>query len=231
MSEYLANRRPWAPLALLAVACLGCGTGAYEERLNSRGRRLSQDSVFNRMLPPVTLPGTSFSVRLPTSFSAPPLPGDTDPRRLQSPAVAVPDLKLTYEGTIVDGGGGKIPFYCYLGAADTKSSTRSPTDWLVPNLRSKFPNSTVGPEAVRCETPVGGDAEWQKARSIGDQEFYYVDAGGSGSYRQMEGLLEFYFRREGNFTVFIVWRMPTSIEANVGLGEWAPRVAGSLTLQ
>jgi len=70
--------------------------------------------------------------------------------------------------------------------------------------------------------------------TAGPQEFYYQDKDGKGSFRSENGTIQTYCRREGNFMVLIVWRVPQRAEKNVGnlgLDQWAPRVAGTVTLE
>ena len=47
----------------------------------------------------------------------------------------------------------------------------------------------------------------------------------------MDGVLEIYLYEKGAQVVIVAWRLPASIEPNVGLGELAPLVAGSVSVK
>lgn len=233
MSKHSANRCLVAAVVLLLGTCLGCGTRQYEKRLEETVKRLGQESAFTGMHPPAQLPGTQVMVQLPQFFDPSPLPEDTDPGRLKLPSIEVPDLKFTYEGSITDSEGGKIPFYCYLA-----SSEKDPQRRLQQQFQTAFPEKVVRWEEVDCKAPDGGTRKWKRLQGAGKQQkFYYRDKEQNGEFRDMATTSEFYLRQEGNFFVVIGWRVPTDIEKYMGpegdrgLAVWAPRVAGSVTVK
>ena len=136
----------------------------------------------------------------------------------------------------MDNDGGKIPFYCYLAATE-----KDPQRRLHGEFQSAFPATTVRREEVDCKMPDGGTKKWKKLEASQgegkDQEFYYADKDGQGGYRRMPAKMLFHFRQEGDSFVVIAWRMPSSIEkligseGDLGLQQWAPRVAGSMTVK
>jgi len=63
------------------------------------------------------------------------------------------------------------------------------------------------------------------------QDFRTLDKAGQEKYAQMPGLLEIYVQEEAENYVFIVWRMPKSIEQKVELSKWAPIVAGCVSIK
>ena len=52
-------------IAYVLVACLGCGTGRYEEQLEATVKRLAEESEFAGMHPAVKIGSTKVSVQLP----------------------------------------------------------------------------------------------------------------------------------------------------------------------
>ena len=217
-------------MALLLGVCGGCGTRGYEDRLEETVKRLGQESVFAGMNPAVQLAGTQVTVQLPGFLGESPLPADSGAQRLAPPSIEVPDLKLTFEGAIVDTNGGRLPIYCYLAA-----TAKDPQEQLRGQFQSAFSATVVQWEEVDCKTPDGGTSKWKRVRGTDEnQEFYYVDKEQNSSYVPMPTTAEFYFRQEGDLFVVIGWRMPRSIENLIGQGEelgldlWARRVAGSV---
>ncbi len=221
--------------ALLLVTCSGCGTSEYKQRLSERVRQIGNETPFSRMHAAVSIPGTPLTIRLPQSVNAQPLvegrpvTSPPNPRRVKLP-FDLPGLKLTYEGFIVDNTGGKTAYYYYLAATKLSSvGSRDPNNALRQQLMTRFEGATVRWEDVHCHTPDGLAIQWQKTGVTGMQDFYYIDKDGNGEFLPMEGIIEVYSRREGNFMVVVVWRVPTRIKDHVNLKDWAPRVAGSLS--
>ncbi len=237
MSKRRAKRYLVAGLSFLLCICLGCGTGGYEKQLEETVQRLGKESAFSGMHSPAQLPGTPVSVQLPGFFPQTPLAADSDPRRLAPPSLEVPDLKATHEGSITDSEGGKIPFYCYLAASE-----KDPERSLYRHLRDAFPTTNARWETADCTGSDGATRQWKLLKSAAaQQEFYYVNQQGQESFRSMECTVRFYVRKEGNWFVVVGWRVPTTIEKligqgaeqgeDLGLDQWAPRVAGSVKVE
>jgi hypothetical protein len=202
------------------------------------GRPSGGESVFDAdMHPPSRLPGTPISVRAPKNLNLSPLAGGTDDGRMKPSGVDLEGLKATFEGNIVDAGGGKMPYYCYVyywpDDGSAPGGPNGPDQALHDQLQSKFAASLSSWEDVECETPDGDTKTWKKLRCTGNQEFYYVDASGQEDYQAMDGTMEFYSSGDvfPGHTVIIGWRMPTIIEPNVALAEWGPTVAGSVVVE
>jgi hypothetical protein len=234
MNEHCANRCLAAGLALLLGTCVGCGAGNYDTRLEETVKRLGQESPFGEMYPPVQLPGTQVMVQLPKSLPESPLPSDFDARRLKPPLVSLPDLKSTYEGFYTYPDGSKIAFYCYLAVADAAAAgSRSPADQLRSQLQGALIDWSGRWEPVQCETPTGQVTSWERLQCITEQDFYFFKADGNPEFRKGKGTMEFYNRREGDLMLIIGWWVLSDLQGKdyVGLEQWAPRVAGSVTLK
>jgi len=219
-------------VGLLGVLA-GCGSGEYEKRLEAHVDQLKKGSSFRGMKPPVSLPGVPVSVRLPEQFVDPPLvegSGVADRRRLV-PGTKLLDLRMSVEGFVTDSDGGKISYYGYFGAADlSHPAAKSYERQIRSAIIGVCPDATPNWTKVEGQTPAGAAIEWQRVAGTSQQEFYYVDASGNESYRQMPGRFEVWTRREEGFLLIMAWRVPTSIIANTGLEQWLPRVAGTMTV-
>jgi len=219
---------------LLLVTYSGCGTAEYKQRLSERVQQIGGETPFSQMHAAVAIPGTPLTIRLPQSVNAQPLvegrPAEspTDPQRVRPP-INIADLKLTYEGFVDDDAGGRTAYYCYLAATDMSSGARDPVNALRQRLMTFLPETTIQWKDVYCHTPDGLAIKWHKIEAAGRQNFYYLDKDGNDEFQPMEGIAEVYSRREGNFMVVVVWRVPTRIKDHVNLKDWAPRVAGSLS--
>jgi len=238
MNKHLVNRCLVAGMILLLGNCLGCGTKDYEARLQRRGRELAEGSVFNEMHPARKLPNTSVSIRVPPKFKAMPLPEDTDTQQLKPPlpedSVLVKGLKLTYEGAITDSEGGQMSFYCHLITIDSSYfGTRRPVDSLSRVVKRDFSESADRPTNVQCQTPEGLEQTWHKVHATGVQKFRYVNSQGQSEFRDTEGVMDLYVRKEGEVTIVILWRVPTYLTGKdfVGIDEWGPVMAGSVKVE
>lgn len=224
-----------AGLSFLGVLALlvGCGSGEYEARLEAHVDQLKKGSSFRGMQPPVSLPGVPVSVRLPEQLDKPPLVegSGVDARRRKVPGTNLLGLKMTVEGFVTDSDGGKIAYYGYFGAADLSHPTaRDYERQLRAAILAVCPDATPNWSLVEGQTPAGAAVEWQRAEGTGEQEFYYLDASGNESYRQMPGRFEVWTRREEGYLLIMAWRIPTSIIPNTELEQWLPRVAGTMTV-
>lgn len=227
-------------LWMLLLGCLGCGTREYESRLNTSITNLRRSSVFIDMHPSADLTGTPVTVKVPNLFNLPPMvkgePVDgqeVDQRRLEPPVVTVTGLMLTYEGLLADSAGGKQSYYLYLGVVDTSLLMGKDLPTLMFRQAQTAFSGTTPLETVTCDTPDGRSTDWKKLRVSGKQPFYYVAGDGKTDFREMDGVMEFFIRQEGNFIVTIGWRAPASPEGvdYPGLAIWGPRIAGTVALK
>jgi hypothetical protein len=212
---------------LLLSLCLGCGTGEYESRIGKHGG--GSTAAANLLGPAEEIPGTRVSFRPPLGMKL--LPKNTDPRR----AVPFSPGMRIYEGFVKDSTGGEIPFYCYFGADKTSKAPGQDVTTLW-NAVLKAARGQAKPLTDITVTGADGKEDtWQMGRVIGhNQETYYRDKSGSGTYRPMDIALEFYVHEQAGFTAVITWRVPTNIEKNVGdvgLAELAKAVAGGVTVR
>jgi hypothetical protein len=178
---------------------------------------------------PQEVPGTTVSIRIPLALSSPPA---AEARRVKPGIVAIPGLKLTYEGFIPDQAKGQWSYYCYVGV------TSGPLQKVAAQLRNELAKQSPGGTAdwtdVSCETPDGQTTAWRKLRLLGKQEFYYKDKDGKDNYTsKVDSVLEIYLYEKGGQVVIVAWRLPAGIEPEpyVGLGELAPLVAGSVSIK
>lgn len=236
MSKNYISQVLCVAVVLLLGTWVGCGTGEYESRLKATEQRLKQGSVFAQMSDAIDLPGTPITVQLPPELNGSPLAEGTDPRRLKPPGPEggelLPGRKATYEGFVPYEGGSKMAYYCYLAATEASLiGSRDPIRSLRLQLRTMFPESNSTWEPVQCQTPDGTTKEWNHLSCTGDQEFYDVDPSGKETFKNTGGTMEFFSRKEGDYLIMIGWRVPTVYTQQVGLAEWGPRVAGSVTVK
>lgn len=227
------------PAALLA-SVLGCGAGEYQSRVQARVQEMATGSEFAGLYAAQTLGDRPVSVRVPQVFTSPPLvpgaevAGEGAPpatERVQPGVVDLPGLTYTYEDFVADAEGGRIPFYLHVGAANTTHRAfRDPTNRWVHQIKSRLPDQDPSWERVECDTPDGRFLVWQRLRAEGEQPFSYVSQDGRRRVVELPGILEIYYRVEGDWAITLVWRVPSSIAPHVGLERWAPMVAGTVSL-
>jgi hypothetical protein len=222
---------------LLMGVFWGCGRAEYQRRLDARLEKEKEKeraaARFNMLYQSQALEGVPVSVRIPTVFTSAPMiegRGQADPRRVKPGIVTLPSLKLTYEMTIKNEKG-QLPYYCYVGAAKAaEEQFDKDRETLRAELTAK-PGAQVSDwEDFKGESPDGRQIDWKKLRCVTQQEFTYNDANGQARSDNMPGLLEIYLREEKGYLVVIAWRMPTSLETQVNLAQWAPLVAGCVSV-
>jgi hypothetical protein len=217
---------------LLLLLLVGCGTGEYERRLGERNAKIQAKAAlkFNVLAAPLELPGTGVSIAVPKSLADPPLAENADPRRLKPPTLAIPGQKLTYEGFVQDSEGGQLSYYCYLGV----------TPGSLQEVVGEVQKEAMGNQRRRgglAWTDFEGEQrdglmnKWRKVRIDKEQEFYYKPKNGQEQFPAMPGALEIYLYDAGGQVVVMAWRLPTSIEKNVGLASLMPLVAGSVSVK
>jgi hypothetical protein len=214
---------------LLLSLCLGCGTGDYEAKLDHR----KVTSKFDVLLPAENLAGTRVSIRTPSEFKLPPLAeGTADVKRYKPGVVTVPGLKRTCEGLIEDAAKGQIPFYCHIGVIEASADQAKKTAEQLQAEVAKLPKGeTVQWSPMQVATPNGRESNWQMLRLACPQEFYYKTKEGKDTFTTMDGILEVYLHEEGGYAVVIVWRLPSSVEQNVGLPDLAKLMAGAVSVK
>jgi len=218
-SEKMIRTYTAASVALLLVIVWGCGDGEYEQRLDERIKELSISSKFNVLSPSSEVPGTSVSIRIPKDFKNPPLTEGAvvddkpvDSRRVKANVVEIPELKLTYEGSIVDANGGKQPYYLYVAVSTNPNRVNFPRS-MQSELNVKF-NDTTQPTDYPAQTPEGRSVTWKQCRGTGSQDFYYVSPSGEGQFRKMTGSMQLFFLDANDTLVTLAWRMPVALESD-----------------
>ena len=118
-------------LVVYMFVCTGCGTSAYEKRLEDRSAKIAKKEAlakkYKDLAPPLVIPGTPVSISVVKTLGDPkPLcmngkkPGtqeDMDPKRAEPWNFKLPvPTNITYEGMRDAEGGAKMPVYCYIGA-------------------------------------------------------------------------------------------------------------------
>jgi hypothetical protein len=221
---FLAAGAILAVMVLAVLACCGCGTRQYQERMNASLQNLQQASAFNQLLyDPTPLAETRVLIRVPKVFQQSFVEGsviDGQPvnrLRVAIPTLDLPALSITYEA-MVPLEKAQVAYYCYLGVA-------------VPPAGPQPIEPTYALQDVQFPAPHGGDIAWKKLRCTGPQEFYCVEEGGKGTFRKMPGTVEIYTHQEGGYLVVMGWRVPTAAEQSTDFSKLAALMAGSLVVQ
>lgn len=230
-----------AVLPVLLLSALGCGVGEYRSRIASRVEELANASEFGGLYATQPLGDKPVSIRVPQMFERQPLVAGAEiaeegavpaEARVQPGLIDLPGLTYTYEEFVADAEGGKIPYYLYLSAEKTSApGYREPTTRWLNQLKDRLSVEGLAWENVECDTPVGGAVVWRHLRAEGEQPFYYVGKEGEGRVVKLPGIIEIYYRVDGDWAVALTWRVPEIIAEHVNLGKWAPMVAGAAQIQ
>jgi len=231
-------------LLALGLAPLGCGTNQYERVMIARAKDLKQASAFRKLMPPQQVPGTALWIRLPEQFYDKPLQegrtlagGVVDQQRLKPLMLELPGLTATYEAMIpeTDAEGDsarKVAWYCYvLQVRYRKGLYYDPGE----NIRRQFLENEIETDSqwvdVECPTPEGRRIDWKILHATAVQPFYTVQGEGPGKIEQMPGSFDVYLRREGDYVLGLVWRVPDAVRSRIEWPKFAQLTGGCLQLK
>jgi hypothetical protein len=222
-------RKLFLPSVLLLSLCLGCGTGEYESRIGQHGG--GGAAAADLLGPAEELAGTRISIRAPTCMTL--MPAGADPKRTKMPALSLPGVQIrVYEGFVKDSEGGDIPFYCAIMAMAVPAGMNM--GGQIQAMASKQPGNPQIAD-VQIAGPDGKENKWQTAHKSEKDEFYYKGKDGKEAPRPMDAVGEMYAREDGGAFIMIAWRVPASIQQNVGnnvgLAELAKAVAGGVSVK
>jgi hypothetical protein len=209
---------------VLLCLCLGCGPSEYQTRMAQR----KASSASEALGPAEELTGTRVSICAPRCMTL--LPQGTDPKRSKTIPIPIPGAQQRiYEGFVKDSAGGEMPFYCCIIALEVpKVPGASPMSQMQATM------GQVQFSEFQAASPEGKESKWQMARELNKDEFYYKGKDGKDTLQPMDAVAEGYFHEEAGFFVMVMWRLPTSIEKNiggVGLAELAKQTVGAVSFK
>jgi hypothetical protein len=210
-------------LALVGVAG-GCPTGAYRERLDKRLDQLRRgDPNADLLSAAANLPGTSLWLRVPTQFTVAMSPGGPESMKRKMPPVTVPGLVGTWEASVAEPDGTKMPCYFYAAIIDKAQNPPDPTAAIQQEIQQLW----QGVSAPWQDVADGAGRPWRRLRIDGEQDWVPLDKDGKEMpSRAMPGTLQFDCREDGGFWIIAGWRVPRSIEGAAKLDQvMAPTLA------
>jgi hypothetical protein len=251
MNCKVANKYIAAGALLFLIFSAGYGTDDYEQSRDRRINELKVGSKFNLLSPPIDVPGTQVSLRIPQKndsnqkafedlltggFENSPLQDSVspdgkpiDPKRLKPIIVDVSDLKLTFEGFVSDMINGKQSYYLYVAVATRKNRGNIPK-LMQAELSSKINDATPLAD-LKTETPEGRDVLWQECHATGNQQFYYIKNDGQSQFVHLNGTIELMFHEENDALVTLIWRWPAGMDKSNDFQSWMEMVAGCVKVK
>jgi hypothetical protein len=227
---------------LWIAALAGCGTAAYEERMQATAKdiQVRQDRATrlkDNLHGGAAIGDAAVEIRVPKVFEAsftPDSPHPADgakiaPQRAQPPFLNLPNLKLTYEAR-ADGADEKsYPYYCYLAASQGAAGDASKlADELARQLRMALPGGG-GWETVECPTPDGDTLSCRRIRATGKQLFDATPAdGGRARFVPQEGTFDLYLHEANGWITLVGFRVPAPLAEKFKLDEIGPLSVGTL---
>jgi hypothetical protein len=239
-----------ASLGCLLLIVSGCGTAAYEAKLNralTESTRLTPFAALHEQS--TTLPGTGISLRLPKIFdqaaasyapgaisardSTPDAEKVVDPKRLHPSFIQIPGLITTYEAFVAPPNQAAMPVYAYLGRLG-KAESPTLTQDIAAQLKAKFPDKTAEWQEVSAPSPdLAADGSvknvpWKKLSLTGINQDFDGGSPGSPSFYERAAQFELWVHEGEADVVVIGWSAPEALSGFVNLGSLAPAVAGTL---
>jgi hypothetical protein len=230
------NKTPFRLVTItLFVFLLGCGTDEYQSRLDRKLSGLSSGSKFSVLGGDTPIPDSPFSIRLPTTMQSVDI---KDAQRGKFSVFELESVKATYEGTIKDSGGGKLPYYLYVSVSDMGNSTQLPLMVWLNALQTKLlnsPDSSSEPNKnYSASTAEGGDVQWEEIHYHCPQKFLYTNNEGKQVYQDMKGTLVMISRAENGKAISLIFRYPSDLESQHGPefdSDWIKLIAGTLKVE
>jgi hypothetical protein len=200
----------------------GCGTRAYEERVDKGMASLRTAQQYLGISPgAVEIPGTGFMIRLPKFIDGgakayneqsaePNGQGIVNPERLNPPFLKIPGLRVCYEVFGFDAETNEsLSVYCYqavLPAADAVVEGKPIEEWIQTQLAKVFGDSAQWTD-VKLPTQAGPQVDWRQINVKGMQNFFTQ----SGAVKPSPGVFELYTKEMDGNRLLIGWRYPQKI--------------------
>ncbi len=244
IERFSAQRLSALLLIALGLVAGGCGTDRYERTMIQRAKELKHESAFRKLDAEQQVPGTALWIRLPEEFHNKPLragnkvAGRTvDEQRVLPQVVEVPGLAATYEAMIPESDGPedtvrKVACYCHVLQVRYRAGMYyDPGENIRRQLLEK--DIEISPQwtDADCPTPEGRRITWKKLHATAEQPFYTVQGDGPGKIERMPGAFDVYLRREGDYVVGLVWRVPDAVRARIEWPKFAELTGGCLALK
>jgi hypothetical protein len=219
--------------AWLAIFPAGCGTGAYEQRVDERLKNLNRTGPFTALGDPVEIPGTPVKIRLPKSLGTEPLKDDANKLRLQPSLLPIAFVR-TFEKQERTTTNVVANWYCYLFARKTTNNfPKTTADQILNHFKRIAPDAKAEWEDVECNTPDLDAAgklvtvSWKRLRVKAEQVY---DQGGD-NFQPGQVNFEVWLHYSQGHTVLVGWSLPISIESAVPkFSEWAQLTAGTVQI-
>ena len=230
-------------LSLLCLVCLfvaGCGSGDYQKRLNENIQAIRKNSIFGELSEPYSLPGTTFSLRVPKDFiRVQDKAQDPAAAKLKAPTplpIVVEESSSFY--SYPRGGEGEAPVYqLFVGKREIPRGNRNALNDLQFELRQTFPNQESLLEDVHFDTPAGGTLAMKRLRYDSTLDFVMakVEDGSLGATKRLPGRFIIFGYEPGEAVVLIIWRVPTQYlpgdkepETDIDFEKLTKQVCGTL---
>lgn len=208
----------------------GCGTGDYEKRIASS---LSQGSGSGPKILPdtaTTIPGTPFSVRLPSALQSVDM---GDAVRGKFPVFEIGGLKAVYEGSVEDASKNKQCFYLYIGVTTKLENNQLPTQSWLNDLSTKNVSdaSTALNKSYTASSPEGSSVQYEEIHFKCMQKFFYPKPDNPNNTMDIMGNVVCLSHVENDQVVSLVFRYPDTLKDVHGPNfdpEWIKMIAGTL---
>lgn len=228
------------------LCCVGCGTGAYEERMAATYQKLNSAPTFRVKLSEMygympegdALAGGKVNLRLPMVFEKvfnESTKGENgipiEPQKLFPAGVKLPGYNRTYEALAKDDAQAEWPYYLYVAAqAAPEGSVDQHAAELLAALKEKAPTTPDAWENVELPTPEGAVLKWKKLRIVDEFMTDHFDPQGNQGYAKFPGVIELYLLEQDGCQVILGWRAVAATEEPTLVADRVKLAAGTLQI-
>lgn len=235
-------RQHWVTLLFLfamAPFSMGCGTGGYNEKMETRTKQLKRQAPFTQLNAPTEIPNTSVKIGIPkilTRFLTvdtedPSSPtGKINPERVKLSMLKIPGSFCAYDAEAEMPESRKATMACQIAVIPvTAPEAAALPALLTAGMGMVFPGKAAAFEETEVDTPEDTKIAWKKLQVEGDLLYDVKDSGGTSEMKKIPAVVEVWWHEGKHYHTLLIWRAPKEVDEKVKLMELAPIAAGTLT--
>jgi hypothetical protein len=224
----------------IATFSMGCGTGGYNEQMETTTKKLKRLAPFTQLNAPTEIPGTSVKIGIPkilTRFLTvdtedPSSPtGKINPERVKPSILKpIPGTFCAYDAEGEMPEGKKATMACQIAVIPSTAPEAAALPTLIKTgMGLVFGGKPVEFEEAIVDTHEDSKITWQKLHVEGDLLYDVKDGGGATEMKKIPALVEVWWHEGKHYHTLLIWRAPKEVDDKVKLMELAPIAAGTLT--
>jgi hypothetical protein len=225
-------------LTVSALYSIGCGSGSYNAKMESRTKQLKRQAPFAELNAPTEIPNTSVKIAIPKILSqfltldtedASSPTGKISADRVKLSMLKIPGSYCAYDAEGDLANGTKATMACQIAViANTAPEAAALPALITAGLGAAFPGKAVAFEATEVDTPEDTKLPWKMLHVDADLLFDVKESGAS-QLKKLPAVVEVWWHEGKHYQTLLIWRAPKDVEEKVKLMDLARISAGTLT--